>query len=147
MGRRRAAGKSHRRERSGKTRSQRQGVLFGGESRKRNKRNGFGFPADSERPADWDAGWNCVWKNELVVDWRGCRVLFHCQQTQSVGLPESAGEKVPVPEVTSWGQTLFSVLVIVSTILAARFRSWARLGSRADTASRIAGRRIDLAVA
>jgi hypothetical protein len=63
---------------------------------KRNRRTGFGFPADSGRPADWDSGlnysWKGSWKKELVVDWRGCRVLFPCQSTQSVGLPESAGE-------------------------------------------------------
>jgi hypothetical protein len=44
----------------------------------------------------------------------------------------------PVEDI--WGQTLFSVLAIVSTILAARFRSWARLGSRAGIAFPNAGR-------
>jgi hypothetical protein len=69
---------------------------------KRNPRTGVGFqqifPADSGRPADWDSGlnysWKSSWKKELVVDWRGCRFLFHCQYSQSVGLPESAGENM-----------------------------------------------------
>jgi len=54
---------------------------------KRNPRTGVGFPADSRRPADWDSGlnyswkkpWKKPWKKELVVDGRGCRVLFQCQ--------------------------------------------------------------------
>ena len=77
-----------------------------------------------------------IWAPEL--HWLGDRwALVHCR----AGLGSLGSGGVPgvrpggVPGVT-WGQTLFSVLVIVSTILAARFRSW-RDGAKCFSAGRI----------